>query len=160
MNVNKVFILGNLTRDPEVRATASGAAVANLGVATNRFWMNQNRERQKEVEYHNVVLFGKNAEIAREYLSKGKTVFIEGRLKTRDWQDKEGVKKFRTEVIAERIQLGPKGFDNQSSSSANANANVNLNTNANNNQKAVSGQNDLDIIEYPEEDISPDDIPF
>lgn len=159
MNVNKVFILGNLTRDPEVRATAGGAAVANLGIATNRFWFNQNREKQKEVEYHNIVLFGKNAEIARQYLFKGKTVFIEGRLKTRDWQGQDGVKKFRTEVIAERIQLGPRSFDNQNS---NSNSNTDIDPKVNNNQKPVSGQNDLDIIEYPEEDadINPDDIPF
>lgn len=153
MNINKVFILGNLTRDPEVRATPQGACVANLGIATNRFWTNQSREKQKEVEYHNVVLFGRNAEVAREYLSKGKSVFIEGRLRTRDWQGQDGVKRFRTEVIAERLQLGPRGFENRQESSIDANANKN-------NGKVSSKQEDLDVIEYPEEDINPDDIPF
>jgi len=108
MNLNKVFILGNLTRDPEVRSMPSGQSVASFGVATNRFFKNQQGEKQQEVEFHNVTAFGKLAEIASQYLKKGSLVLIEGRLRTRNWQDNNGVKHFRTEIIAEALQLGPK----------------------------------------------------
>ncbi len=109
MNLNKVFVLGNLTRDPEVRTTATGQQVASFGVATNRVWYNQARERNQETEFHNVVAWGKLAEIAGQYLTKGKMVLIEGRLKTRSWQAQDGSKRIRTEIIAEAMQLGPKG---------------------------------------------------
>jgi len=108
MNLNKVFILGNLTRDPERRALPSGQSVVNFGVATNRFYLDQNKQKQQEVEYHNVVAFGKSAEIITQYLKKGSLVLIEGRLRTHNWQDQAGVKHYRTEIITERLQLGPK----------------------------------------------------
>lgn len=109
MNVNKAIILGNLTRDPEVRTTTSGQTVASFGVATNRFWKDkESGERQQQVEFHNVVVWRRLAEIAQQYLKKGSLVYIEGRLQTRNWEDKDGNKKYRTEIIAERIQLGPK----------------------------------------------------
>jgi len=108
MNLNKVFILGNLTRDPEKRSLPSGQSVVSFGVATNRFFTDRNQEKRKEAEFHNVVLFGKLADIASQYLKKGSLVLIEGRLKTRDWQDSAGIKHYRTEIIGERMQLGPK----------------------------------------------------
>lgn len=108
MNLNKVFILGNLTRDPEKRSLPSGQLVVSFGVATNRFFTPQGGEKQQETEYHNIVLFGRLAEVASQYLQKGSLVLIEGRLKTRNWQDSSGVKHYRTEIIAERMQLGPK----------------------------------------------------
>ncbi len=108
MNLNKVFILGNLTRDPEKRNLPSGQLVVSFGVATNRFFTPQGGEKQQETEFHNVVLFGRLAEIASQYLSKGSLVLIEGRLRTRNWQDASGNKHYRTEIIAERMQLGPK----------------------------------------------------
>ena len=148
MNVNKVFILGNLTRDPEARTMPSGNMVVNLGLATNRFWTNQSGEKQKQVEFHNVVLFGKNAEIAKQYLSKGKSAFIEGRLQTRSWEGQDGGKKYRTEVIAERIQLGPRGFQSSQQGDTASGG------------QPPAPQNDLEVIEYPEEDINPEDIPF
>ncbi|MCX6789120.1 MAG: single-stranded DNA-binding protein [Candidatus Gribaldobacteria bacterium] len=108
MNLNKVFVLGNLTRDPEKKALPSGQAVVNFSIATNRIYLDQNKQKQQEVEYHNVVAFGKSAEIISQYLKKGSMVLIEGRLRTRSWQDQAGVKHYRTEIMTERLQLGPK----------------------------------------------------
>ncbi len=109
MNLNKVFVLGNLTRDPELRQTASGQNVATMSIATNRMWTNPSGAKQNQTEFHNVVLWGRLAEIAHQYLSKGRLVFIEGRLTTRTWQDQQsGQKRSRTEIIAENMQLGPR----------------------------------------------------
>ena len=112
MNLNKVFILGNLTRDPQRRNLPSGQPVADFGVATNRFWTSKNGEKRQEAEFHNIVTFGKLAEIASQYLNKGSLVLIEGRLRTRNWQDPSGLQHSRTEIIAERMQLGPKRGSN------------------------------------------------
>lgn len=109
MNLNKVFIIGNLTRDVELKTTPSGQSVATLGVATNRFWIDKSGQKQQDVEFHNVVLWGRQAEIANQYLAKGRMVMIEGRLRTRSWDAPDGQKKYRTEIIAERIQFGPRG---------------------------------------------------
>lgn len=108
MNLNKVFILGNLTRDPEVRTTPGGQQVASFSIATNRVWYNQNKEKNQETEFHNIVVWGRLAEIAGQYLTKGKMVLIEGRIKTRSWQAQDGTKKYRTEIIAENMQMGPR----------------------------------------------------
>ena len=113
MNLNKVFILGNLTRDPEVRSTPSGQEVATFGVATNRTWNDKNGQKQTEVEFHNIVVFGRLAQIASQYLTKGKLVLIEGRLKTRSWEDQNGQKRTKTEIIAESFQMGPKTNSDQ-----------------------------------------------
>lgn len=105
-SVNKVIIIGNLGRDPEVRYTPSGAAVCNLRLATSRNWKNrESGERQEETEWHSVVLYDRLAEIAGEYLKKGRPVYIEGRLKTRKWQDKDGNDRYTTEIVAETMQL-------------------------------------------------------
>ena len=105
-SVNKVIVLGNLGRDPEVRYTPSGAAVCNLRIATTRTWKNKDSgEKMEETEWHSVVLYDRQAEIAGEYLKKGRPVFIEGRLKTRKWQDKEGVDRYTTEIVADSMQL-------------------------------------------------------
>lgn len=109
MNLNKVFIAGNITKDPDKRSLPSGQPVASFGVATNRFYTDQTGQKQQDVEFHNVVAFGKLAEIITQYLGKGSLILVEGRLKTRNWQDQAGVKHFRTDIIAESIQMGPKG---------------------------------------------------
>lgn len=109
MNLNKVFLIGNLTRDVELRATPSGTPVATLGVATNRVWRDQAGQKKEEAEFHNVVVWGRQAELANQYLSKGRMVMIEGRLRTRNWDDKTtGQKRYKTEIVAERIQFGPR----------------------------------------------------
>ena len=108
MNLNKVLIVGRLTADPQPRSTASGMQVLTVGVATNRVWYNKNKEKQEEVEFHNVVVWGKQAEVVSKFLTKGSLIFVEGRLQTRSWTDKQGQSRRTTEVIAERIQLGPR----------------------------------------------------
>lgn len=111
MNFNKAIIIGNLTSDPELRTTPSGQPVCNFRVATNRIWTDkETSQQQKKTEFHNVVLWRRLAEIASQYLSKGSLVMIEGRLETRSWQDASGNKRFRTEIVGERMQLGPKGI--------------------------------------------------
>jgi len=108
MNLNKVFLIGRLTKDPEIKNLPSGKNLCQISIATDRFYTDKNGEKQKETEFHNVILFGRLAEIASQYLKKGSLVFIEGRLRTRSWEDEAGNKKSRTEIIAERMQLGPK----------------------------------------------------
>lgn len=108
MNLNKVFILGRLTADPQLRSTASGQQVGSFSVATNRVWNDKNGQRQEAVEFHNVVVWGRQAEIASRFLVKGSLVLVEGRLQTRDWEGKDGQKRRTTEIVADRIQLGPR----------------------------------------------------
>jgi len=103
MNLNKAMIIGNLTRDPEIRSTPSGAAVASFSVATNMIWTDQSGQRQEKVEYHNVVAWRRLAEICGQYLKKGSKVYIEGRLQTRDWTGQDGAKRSRTEIITENM---------------------------------------------------------
>jgi len=108
MDLNKVILVGRLTADPQVRTTPGGQAVATIGVATGRVWMDKNNQRQEETEFHNVVLWGRQAEIAGQYLKKGTMVLIEGRIRTRSWTDKNGQQRRTTEIMSERMQLGPK----------------------------------------------------
>lgn len=117
MNLNKTFVLGRLTQDPNRRNLPSGNPVVSFGVATNRYYTTQDGQKQEEVEFHNIVIFGKLAETAAQYLRKGSMVLIEGRLKTRNWQDASGVRHYKTEVIAERMQLGPRAASTQVASS-------------------------------------------
>jgi len=109
MNLNKVFLIGNLTADPETRNTPSGTTVCTFRMATNRIWNDKKSgERQQETEYHTVVTWGKLADIASQYLTKGKMVFVEGRIHTRNWEDSSGNKHYKTEIIAQNLQLGPR----------------------------------------------------
>jgi len=104
-SVNKVILLGNLGRDPETRYTTGGDAVTNLNIATSEQWKDKSGEKQERTEWHRVVLFGRQAEVAGEYLKKGRSVYIEGRLQTRKYTDKDGVEKYSTEIVADRMQL-------------------------------------------------------
>ncbi len=104
-SVNKVILIGNLGRDPETRYTTGGDAVTNLNIATTETWKDKAGEKQEKTEWHRVVLFGRQAEIAGEYLKKGRSVYIEGRLQTRKYTDKDGVEKYATEVVGDRMQL-------------------------------------------------------
>lgn len=105
MSVNKVILLGNLGQDPELRNTAGGQSVANFSLATNERWKDKDGEKQERTEWHRVVLWGKVAEIAGEYLSKGDTVYVEGKLQTRKWTDKEGNDRYSTEVVGQTLQF-------------------------------------------------------
>jgi len=104
-SVNKVIIIGNLGRDPETRYMPDGGAITNISVATTDTWKDKNGEKQEKTEWHTVVFFGRQAEIAGEYLKKGRQVYIEGRLQTRKWQDKEGQDRYTTEIVADRMQM-------------------------------------------------------
>lgn len=108
MNFNRAIIVGNLTKDPEMRTTPSGQNVANFSIATNRIWKDQTGNKQQQVEFHNIVAFGRLAEICSQYLKKGGLVMIEGRIQTRSWQGQDGIKRYRTEIITENMQLGPR----------------------------------------------------
>ncbi len=110
MNLNKAMVIGNLTRDPELRNTPSGQTVASFSVATNLVWTDQSGQQQKKTEFHNIIAWRKLADICAKYLHKGSKVFIEGRLQTTDWTGQDGVKRYRTEIVTENmIMLDTKG---------------------------------------------------
>ncbi|MBI2064320.1 MAG: single-stranded DNA-binding protein [Candidatus Yanofskybacteria bacterium] len=117
MNLNRVILIGRLTADPESRTTATGQDVASLRVATNRTWSNQQGQKQEQVEFHSVTVWGRLAQIANQYLKKGGLVMIEGRLQTRNWVGQDNVKHYRTEIVAENIQLGPRSANPSSGGS-------------------------------------------
>lgn len=108
MNLNKVILIGRLTRDPETRALPSGQSVTSFGMATDRFFNDKSGQRQQQTEFHNIVIFGKLADIASQYLAKGSLTMIEGRLQTRTWRDSSGNQRSKTEIVAQSLQLGPK----------------------------------------------------
>jgi len=151
MYINKAIVYGNLTRDPEMRSLPSGQQVASFSLATNRVWKDKAGAKQESVDYHNIVLFGKLAELATQYLKKGSGVFIEGRMQTRSWDDATAGKKYRMEIVADTMQFGPRGgapsAGGYSAPAASKGA-------------AAKTPEVLETIEYPEEDINPDDIPF
>jgi len=142
--------MGNLTRDPELKTLPSGSSVANFGIATNRVWRNQQGEKQEEVQFHNIVVFGKQADTVSQYLKKGSSVLVEGRLQTRNWEAQDGTKRTKTEIVAERVQFGPRrsggGFAGQEKEGAG--------------KGNAKQEEQLETIEYPEEDIKPEEIPF
>ena len=108
MNLNKVIIVGRLTQDPQAKTLPSGQQVCSFSMATNRVFTDKSGQKQEQTEFHNIVLWGKLADIASQYLTKGALALIEGRLQTRSWQDSSGVKKYRTEIVGQTLQLGPK----------------------------------------------------
>lgn len=114
MDLNRATILGRLTRDPEVRTTTTGRTVTNITVATGRSWKDQSGATQEKTEFHNVVLWGRLGEIAGQYLTKGRRVYLDGRIETRDWTGQDGVKRYRTELIGENMIMldGPRGSQN------------------------------------------------
>ena len=146
MYLNKAFVYGNLTRDPELRSLPSGVQVTTFSIATNRVWKDKEGAKQESAEFHNIVVFGRQAETTAQYLKKGSSVLVEGRLQTRSWEA-DGVKKYRTEIVADRVQFGPRSAGGDSGSSAPTPKN----------EGAKGGDS---AIEYPEEEINPDDIPF
>lgn len=152
MYLNKAIVIGNLTRDPELKALPSGITVTSFSLATNRVWKDKNGAKQESADYHNIVVFGRQAEIANQYLRKGASALVEGRMQTRSWDDASGKKNYRTEIIADRIQFGPRTGGVPSTPYAGATSSQQA---SNDEQKTP-----LDTIEYPEEEINPEDIPF
>lgn len=164
MNLNKVFIIGNLTRDPELRQTAGGQAVCSFSVATNRIFNDKDGQRQKQAEFHNIVAWGKQAEIVNQYLRKGSMVMVEGRLQTRSWQDQQGAKHWKTEIIAERVQLGPRTSGGPSSGASDWHGR-DQDSNDDHSQSAPRGgsmkEEPVPTIELPGDDeVDIKDIPF
>lgn len=152
MYLNKVLIFGNLTRDPELRALPSGMNVTSFSVATNRVYIGKDGKKQEQTDFHNVVVFGRQADTVHQYLKKGASAFVEGRLQTRSWE-KDGQKQYRTEVIAERVQFGPRAGGASGSGGGSYGGNRN-DVPAHDESSAGAG------IDYPKDEINPDDIPF
>lgn len=109
MNLNKAMLIGNLTRDPESRTTTTGQTVVNFGLATNHTWKDDSGAKKEKAEFHNIVVWGKLAEICSKYLNKGRKVYVEGRLQTRDWQDQSGAKHYKTEIVADNMIMLDRG---------------------------------------------------
>jgi single-strand DNA-binding protein len=108
MNLNKVMLIGNLTREPESKSTTSGQTVTTFSVATNRAWTDKDGQKQQKAEFHNIVAWGKLGDICAQYLKKGGLVYAEGRLETRSWDGQDGVKRYKTEIVLENMQMGPR----------------------------------------------------
>lgn len=147
MDLNRAIIAGNLTRDPEIRSLPSGAKVCNFSIATNRVWKDKDGAQQKSTDFHNIVVFGRQAETSAQYLKKGQQVLVEGRIQTRSWEDQKGEKKYRTEIIADRVQFGARASGSAPADSDNMEPD----------QSDTGGDEE---INYPEEEVDPEDIPF
>ena len=153
MYLNKATIIGNLTRDPELKSLPSGVQVCTFGIATNRYYSDKEGNKQESTEFHNIVVFGRTAETSAQYLKKGSQALVEGRLQTRSWEQ-DGQKKYRTEIVAERVQFGDRrdgaqGGGGAAAAPAAASA-----------PAAAAASKSNDAIDYPAEEINPDDIPF
>lgn len=147
MYLNKVYLIGNLTRDPELRSLPTGNKVTSFGIATNRVWKDANGAKQESAEYHNIVVFGRQAETSAQYLKKGQQVMIEGRIQTRSWDDKTtSEKKYRTEIVAESVQFGSKTGGGAESSEVKG--------------QTMNDDGKLETINYGDEDVNINDIPF
>jgi len=143
MYLNKALIIGNLTRDPELKSLPSGTAVCNFSLATNRTYTDSDGNQKEDTNYHNIVVFGRQAETTAQYLSKGSMALVEGRIQTRSWEDDTGERQYKTEINADRVQFGPRGGDASGGG-----------------QPTAPNSSDQEI-DYPEdEDVTPEDIPF
>lgn len=147
MYLNKAMIFGNLTRDPEMKSLPSGTSVTTFSIATNRVYNDRDGNRQEATDFHNVVVFGKQGENCAKYLTKGSSAYVEGRLQTRSWES-DGHKNYRTEIVADRVQFGPRSGAGASTDSS---------------EGGASKEDDGKVPaapDYPEEEINPEDIPF
>ncbi|MBI2506592.1 MAG: single-stranded DNA-binding protein [Candidatus Colwellbacteria bacterium] len=145
MNLNKVFVAGRLTADPELRTTPGGAHVISFSVATNRVWTDRNNQRKEETEFHNIVAWGRQAEVVSQFLKKGSLILIEGRLQTRSWEGKDGQTRRTTEIVAERVQLGPKTGGAPPVKSEGVDE---------------TKKEEMPVIDLDSENINPEDLPF
>lgn len=154
MYINKVILVGNLTKDPELKALPSGIKVASFSLATNRTWKDQSGKKQESVEYHNIVAFGKPAELISQYSKKGNSLYVEGRLQTRSWDSEQG-KKYRTEIFVENFQFGPKV-----AGSGAGDTKVWRKDEETKKGDDEFSDDGLDTIAYPDDDVNAEDIPF
>lgn len=150
MYLNKAFLYGNLTRDPELKALPSGSQVASFGIATNRTYKDKNGAKQEATEFHNIVAFGRTAEVIAQYMKKGRPIFVEGRIQTRSWDDKEsGKKNYRTEIVVDNFQFGADGGKGGATAGSTGSA-----------TEEQPAPSEGEAIKYPDEEINPEDIPF
>jgi len=162
MYLNKAILVGNLTRDPELRSLPSGVKVTSFSLATNRVWKDKSGAKQEDTQFHNIVVFAQQAEIVAQYLKKGQAVLVEGRIQNRSWDAPDGTKKYRSEIVADRVQFGPKAGGGQSSAFAGGSG-ANGGRVADGVDTGGAGSNPaepLKTIQYPDEEINPADIPF
>jgi len=158
MNLNRAIILGRVTADPQLRTTQGGQSVTTFGVATNRTWTDKEGKKQEDVEFHNVVLWGKQAEVASQFLTKGSLVLVEGRIVTRTWQDKDGQTRRATEIVGEHIQLGPK---HEAKPEGTQPAKTERTGKAPKwEPKNIATPEELPVINLDDEEIKAEDIPF
>ena len=155
MYLNKVLLYGNLTRDPELKALPSGQQVASFGLATNRSFKNKEGAQQEQTEFHNIVAFGRTAEVMGQYLKKGRPIYIEGRIQTRSW-DKDGQKQYRTEIVVDTFQFGAQAGGDGARSGGYSASTPDTNAPARTEAPTDMGAD----IQYPDEEINPEDIPF
>ncbi len=169
MFLNKVFLYGNLTKDPELKTLPSGSNVVNFSIATNRVYKDKDGAKQEAVEFHNIVAFARTADIISQYMKKGRPIFVEGRITTRSWEGKEdGKKQYRTEIIVENFQFGADG----GAAGGGKNASYGSDNNAGGGMGDMGGESggnsgggnsrekNSEGIKYPDEEINPEDIPF
>lgn len=152
MNLNKVFLIGNLTRDPELKTLPSGTSVVSFAIATNRVWKNDKGENQQDTQFHNIVSFGRQAETIKQYMAKGSMMLVEGRIQTRSWDAQDGSKKYMTEIVAERVQFGPRG-GGQGGARASA-------PSAKKEADADYSKEEMPVIDLNAEEINSKDLPF
>jgi single-strand DNA-binding protein len=173
MDLNKVILVGRVTADPQIRTTPGGQSVTTIGVATNRTWTDKAGQKQEQAEFHNVVVWGRQAEIAGQYLTRGAMVLIEGRIATRGWTDKQGQQRKTTEIMCERLQLGPRaaggGGGGQGGGYSSNSGGGSFSSSSGSSSHASSGGNEsapgpsldeIPVINLDEEEIKPEDIPF
>jgi single-strand DNA-binding protein len=163
MNLNKVFIIGRITSDIVLKVTQTNQPVATVSVATNRVWTDKSGQKQEEAEFHNVVIWGRQAELASQFLSKGSLVMIEGRLRTRTWKDNNNQNHRVTEIICERIQFGPRSSNQGLRNAQSYQTNSNQIQQAENLEEISQLQEEIpqiDIEESLEDEIKPEDLPF
>ncbi|QQS15473.1 MAG: single-stranded DNA-binding protein [Candidatus Moraniibacteriota bacterium] len=163
MNVNKVILVGRLTRDPETRTTPNGQTVATIGLATSHRWSDKSGQKQEKTEFHTIILWGRTAEVAAQYLTKGQEAYFEGRLQTRSYTGKDGVERRVTEIVAENMQLGSRPMGQGSSSSRSDSAHASQPANHGQSRSTpVSADDDIPTINLDDEkeEIKIEDVPF
>lgn len=156
MNLNKVIIVGRVTADPELRTIASGTHVISFSIATNRNWTDKDGQKKEETEFHNIVAWGRQADIINQFSKKGSLLMVEGRLQTRSWEGKDGQTRRTTEVIVERVQLGPRpagsaGLPKETEKDENESENKN---------PTPEKESEMPVINLDSDDIKPEDLPF
>jgi len=164
MNLNKVFVLGRITADPQLRTTPGGQSVLSFSIATNRIWNDKNGAKQESAEFHNIVAWGRQAEVGGQYLSKGGLVLVEGRLQTRSWTDKQGGQRKTTEIICERMQFGPRSANSGAPGAGKSftpnSSQSNPTSETPSNEPIPEEIPVIDIDSEIKEDIKSEDLPF